>query len=142
VQINRMGIAAGIALGAVALAACSSSKTTNTGTSPSGSSSGGAAACFSGSLKGEGSTAQKNAIEQWITDYQTKCSGATVNYNATGSGAGIKQFTGKQVDFAGSDSALDPTKGEVDAAKAACGSTFPWSPARSPSPTTSRASRS
>ncbi|CAN5553699.1 phosphate ABC transporter substrate-binding protein PstS [soil metagenome] len=117
-----MGIAAGIALGAVALAACSSSKTTNTGTSPSGSSSGGAAACFSGSLKGEGSTAQKNAIEQWITDYQTKCSGATVNYNATGSGAGIKQFTGKQVDFAGSDSALDPTKGEVDAAKAACGS--------------------
>jgi phosphate transport system substrate-binding protein len=126
VQINRIGIAAGLTLGAVALAACSSSSSSgsNSSTAPAGGSSSSAAAtaCFSGSLKGEGSTAQKNAIEQWITDYQTKCNGATVNYNATGSGAGVTQFTGKQVDFAGSDSALDPTKGEVAAAQKACGS--------------------
>ncbi|MDQ1719758.1 MAG: phosphate transport system substrate-binding protein, partial [Pseudonocardiales bacterium] len=126
VQMNRIGIAAGLTLGAVALAACSSSssKGSDSSTAPAGGSSSSAAAtaCFSGSLKGEGSTAQKNAIEQWITDYQTKCTGATVNYNATGSGAGVTQFTGKQVDFAGSDSALDPTKGEVAAAQTACGS--------------------
>ena len=35
-----------------------------------------------------------------------ECAGATVNYNPTGSGAGIKQFIAGQVDFAGSDSAL------------------------------------
>ena len=52
--------------------------------------------------------------------YQTACSDATINYNATGSGAGIKQFTGKQVDFAGSDSALKTD--EATAAKASCGS--------------------
>ena len=71
-----------------------------------GGSSAAAANCFSGTLNGEGSTAQKNAIEAAIKAYQTACSDATINYNATGSGAGIKQFTGKQVDFAGSDSAL------------------------------------
>ena len=65
--------------------------------------------CPTGTLNGEGSTAQKNAIQQAISDYQTTCSGATVNYNGTGSGAGIKQFTAGQVDFAGSDSALKST---------------------------------
>ena len=79
-----------------------------------------AADCFSGTLNGEGSTAQKNAIEAAIKAYQTACSDATINYNATGSGAGIKQFTGKQVDFAGSDSALKTD--EATAAKTACGS--------------------
>ena len=126
-----MGVAAGLVASALALAACSSSNNggsgssnaTDAGGSSSNSSSASAMACGSGSLKGEGSTAQKNAIEQWISDYQSKCNGATVNYNATGSGAGIKQFTGKQVDFAGSDSALNPKKGEVAAANTACGST-------------------
>jgi phosphate transport system substrate-binding protein len=61
-------------------------------------------------------------MAQWIKDYQNKCSGATVNYNATGSGAGVKQFTGKQVDFGGSDSALNPAKGETAGAATACGS--------------------
>lgn len=122
-----MGVAAGLVVGALALAACSSSNngssssTDSAGASASGSSSS-SMACGTGSLKGEGSTAQKNAIEQWISDYQSKCNGATVNYNATGSGAGIKQFTGKQVDFAGSDSALNPTAGEPAKAQAACGS--------------------
>ena len=51
---------------------------------------------------------------------RTACSDATINYNATGSGAGIKQFTGKQVDFAGSDSALKTD--EATAAKTSCGS--------------------
>lgn len=62
--------------------------------------------CPTGTLNGEGSSAQKNAIEQAITDFQGACPDATVNYNPTGSGAGIKQFTAGQVDFAGSDSAL------------------------------------
>ena len=53
-------------------------------------------------------------------------------YNATGSGAGIKSFNGKQVDWAGSDSALktDPGTGgapsETDAAKQRCGGNDAW----------------
>ncbi len=45
-----------------------------------------------------------------------------MNYNPTGSGAGIKQFNASQVDFAGSDSALKTEAkdgGETEAAAAA-----------------------
>ena len=74
--------------------------------------------CPSGTLNGEGSSAQKNAIEEAIAAFGDQCSGAKVNYNPTGSGAGIKQFIAGQVDFAGSDSALNSDKGEpADAAK-------------------------
>jgi phosphate transport system substrate-binding protein len=59
----------------------------------------------------------------WINGYTKQCGSAKINYNPTGSGAGISSFTAKQVNFAGSDSALDPAKGEVAAAQKACGST-------------------
>ena len=112
--------------GAIALSACGSDNN-STGTTGSGPAAGGSTAggsstanCFSGSLNAEGSTAQKNAIEAAIKAYQTACSGATINYNGTGSGAGVKQFNGGQVDFAGSDSALKTD--EAAAAKQRCGS--------------------
>ena len=60
-------------------------------------------------------------MADWIQKYQAKCSGTTIAYNATGSGAGVKQFNGSQVDFGGSDAALDPKKGEVAAANKRCG---------------------
>jgi len=128
VKLYRTGVAAALLAGALALAACGSDKnssdspsTTPPGgstTTPASSSSGD---CASGSLKAEGSTAQTNAIQQWIQDYKKQCSGATIDYNPTGSGAGVKQFTGDQVDIGGSDSALDPTKGETAAAEKRCG---------------------
>ncbi|HEX4189860.1 MAG TPA: phosphate ABC transporter substrate-binding protein PstS [Marmoricola sp.] len=83
----------------------------------SGSSSGG----LSGTLKGAGSSAQQAAMTTWIAAYQTKNSGVTINYDPSGSGAGITGFTGGSLDFAASDAALDPTAGEVDAAKKRCG---------------------
>jgi phosphate transport system substrate-binding protein len=58
----------------------------------------------------------------WINGYAKQCSGAKINYNPTGSGAGVSQFNAGQVDFAGSDSALSPDKGEVAAAQKRCGS--------------------
>jgi len=61
-------------------------------------------------------------MTQWIKDYQGKCSGATITYGGGGSGQGVTDFTHGQVDFAGSDAALDPTKGEVAAAATSCGS--------------------
>ena len=122
---TRTGVLAALAAGAVALTGCSSdsgSPAAAGGNSPSGSSSSGQASCASGSLKAEGSTAQKNAMEQWIKDFQAACSGTTITYNGTGSGAGVSNFIAKQDDFAGSDSALDPGKDEVAKATAACGS--------------------
>lgn len=56
-----------------------------------------------------------------ISGFQSKCN-AQVSYNGTGSGAGITSFLAKQVDFAGSDSALNKEKGEPAKAKEACGS--------------------
>jgi phosphate transport system substrate-binding protein len=98
------------------LAACGSD---NTG-GGSGGSGTAAANCPTGTLKAEGSSAQKNAIEAAIKSFQTRCTGATVNYNPSGSGAGIKNFVAGQVDFAGSDSALKPD--EATAAANQCGS--------------------
>ena len=127
VKLYRTGVAAALLAGALALAACGSSSNNNSSgtTAPAGggtsATGGGSTACASGSLKAEGSTAQTNAIQQWIQNYQKQCSGATIAYNPTGSGAGVKQFNGGQVDFAGSDSALNPDKGEVAAAQKRCG---------------------
>lgn len=79
-----------------------------------------------GTINAEGSSAQKNAIEQAIASFEEVCPDITVNYNPTGSGAGITQFTAGQVEFAGSDSALSADKGEVDAAAARCDANPAW----------------
>jgi phosphate transport system substrate-binding protein len=109
VKIKRHGISAGIALLAtLALAACGSDNNTSPGAGDgsSNASSGPSTACATGSLTAQGSTAQKNAMDEWVKNYQQQCSGAQVNYQGTGSGAGITAFTSNTADFAGSDSAL------------------------------------
>jgi phosphate transport system substrate-binding protein len=71
-------------------------------------------------LLASGSTAQKNAIEQFAYAYIHACHGYTLNYNANGSGAGMKEFIASQTDLAGSDSPMDPSKGEPDRAAKRC----------------------
>ena len=116
--IKRGGALSALALtGVLALTACGSDN--NTGEASGGSGSAAAEDCPTGTVKAEGSSAQKNAIEAAIKSYQTQCAGVTVNYNPSGSGAGIKNFNAGQVDFAGSDSALKPE--EASAAEATCG---------------------
>jgi phosphate transport system substrate-binding protein len=127
-----VSLAALAAAGSLALAACSSSGGSgsnstsaaggSTGSSSSSSSSS-SGSCAKGTLDAAGSTAQANAMDGWRKAYQQQCSGATVNYNPTGSGDGVTAFNNGTIDFAGSDSALDPTKGEVAAAQKRCGST-------------------
>jgi len=129
VSITRLARLGGVALaGALALTACGSDHNTQAGAGGSSSSStaSGSASCGSGSLNAEGSSAQKNAIEEAISSFGDTCSGATVNYNPTGSGAGIQQFNAGQVDFAGSDSALNADKGEVAAAAKRCQGNPAW----------------
>ena len=76
---------------------------------------------LSGTLKGAGSSAQESAMDAWRAGFQKANTNVTVNYDPSGSGAGVEQFNAGALDFAGSDSALDPEKGEVAAAKKRCG---------------------
>lgn len=73
-------------------------------------------------LKDSGSTAQQNAIEQFVYAYVRACPGYTLDYNANGSGAGVTQFLNNQTDLAGSDIPLDRTTGQTDRAAARCNS--------------------
>lgn len=124
-RLLRVGTVAVASLGVLALSACGSDPEPSGSSSPDSSDSSAAAECPQGTLNAEGSSAQKNAIEEVISKYNEKCADVTVNYNPTGSGAGIKQFNANQVDFAGSDSALktegaDGAKSEVEQATARC----------------------
>lgn len=94
-----LSLAALAAAATLALAACGSS---NGGSSSSGAN----VNCASGSIKAAGSSAQGNAITEWINAYQTQCGGATIDYQAVGSGAGVEQFIAKQTSFAGTDSGV------------------------------------
>ncbi len=115
-------LAALAALATLSLAACGSDPVSTA--DPAGSASSGSAsglACPSGKLAAEGSSAQANAITEVIANYNAECGDkATIEYNPTGSGAGIKSFYNGLVDFAGSDSALktEEKDGVVEADKA------------------------
>ncbi|MEV6411298.1 phosphate ABC transporter substrate-binding protein PstS [Kribbella sp. NPDC051718] len=105
-RLLRVGTVAVASLGVLALSACGSDPEPSGSSSPGSTTSSTGGDCPKGTLNAEGSSAQKNAIEEVISKYNEKCADVTVNYNPTGSGAGIKQFNANQVDFAGSDSAL------------------------------------
>ena len=121
-KFYRTGLIAGLLAGAVVMTACGSSGGSSStsagagGGGNSGSSGGGSSTCAKGSLKSDGSTAQQNAISAWIKAYEQQCSGANIVYSGGGSGQGVTDFTQGKVNFAGSDSALSPAKGEVAAA--------------------------
>lgn len=115
------------AVAALTLTACGSDNNTgSTATSGSASGTSSASADCGGknSLTAEGSTAQQNAIALFNQVWGQKCQGKNLAYNPTGSGAGREQFVAKNVDFAGSDSAIK----EEQAAQAAerCGGNPAW----------------
>ena len=110
---------AGIALTATfALTACGSD---NTDSPAAGGASEAASSCAAGDLTAQGSSAQKNAMDEWIKTYQGQCSGAKIGYEGTGSGAGIEAFIAGTADFAGSDSALKEDQQPAADAKCAGG---------------------
>jgi phosphate transport system substrate-binding protein len=63
-------------------------------------------ACATGTVTGQGSSAQTNAVNAWIKAYQIACPGAAVEYTSTGSGAGVTAFLQGTGDFAGTDTPL------------------------------------
>ena len=56
-------------------------------------------------ITGAGSSFAFPVYAKWATDYKA-ATGATVNYQSVGSGAGIKQIEAKTVDFGATDAAL------------------------------------
>ena len=128
-KLNSFGKVLGTSLSAVALVtmtACGSDNNSGTTSSAaSGSSSSAAADCGGkAALTAEGSTAQQNAIAEFNKAWGQVCSGKSLSYNPTGSGAGVTQFLAKQVDFAGSDSAL--AADQVAGATERCGGNPAW----------------
>jgi phosphate transport system substrate-binding protein len=115
------------AVAALTLTACGSdnnSGSTATSGSASGASSTSADCGGKNSITAEGSTAQQNAIALFNQVWGQVCSGKNVSYNPTGSGAGREQFIAKNVDFAGSDSALKDE--QIAAAAKRCGDNPAW----------------
>ncbi len=110
-------------LAVLGLGGCGSDSNSTTGAAPTLT----GAACATGAVSGAGSTFVQNLAQQWVTDYGRACSGATINYQGVGSGAGISQFTAGTIDFAGSDVPLKPE--ELAAAQAKYGAVLqiPWS---------------
>ncbi len=116
--------------GALVLTACGSDDNSGSDNSSSSPSAGGQSSsssanasgisCEKGQILSSGSTAQQNAIEQWVKDYQQACPGATINYKPSSSGEGIVDFNQGTDAFAGSDSPLKPE--EVASSKKVCAS--------------------
>ncbi len=130
-KLNSIGKTLGTTLSATAIAAltlsgCGSDNNAGTTatTGGNGTASASAECGGKGSLTAEGSTAQQNAIAEFNKVWGQVCSGKNLSYNPTGSGAGREQFIAKQVDFAGSDSALKDD--QIKAAADRCGGNPAW----------------
>ncbi|MGW4482255.1 phosphate ABC transporter substrate-binding protein PstS [Amycolatopsis sp. NPDC004368] len=124
--MRPLGAVGIVASAALVLAACGSdpaaSNSSNSSSAAAPAATGTAQVDCGGKspLSGEGSTAQKNAVDVFNQAYGKACSGQKVNYTASGSGAGVKQFNGNQVDFGGTDSPA--TGADLAAATARCAS--------------------
>lgn len=117
-KVTRTGSLTALGLaGAMLLSACGSD---NGAKATNGQKNVAKGDCAGGSLSGAGSTFQANMESQWAKDFAAKCSGAQVNYQSVGSGAGIEQFGAGTVDFGGSDVVMKPA--EQAKADATCGS--------------------
>src|SRR5438552_5694356 len=96
------------------ISACGSSPSTSSGSTPTTSGSTpttaastagtpGAYNCVQGSLTTNGSTALGPLVQKVATDYQSKCSGASITTQLTGSGAGITAVEGGNAGIGNSD---------------------------------------
>jgi phosphate transport system substrate-binding protein len=107
------------------LAACggggSSSSSSGTESSSENESGGEApSAEVSGEIAGAGSTAQEAAQKAWIAEFENANGGATLSYDGVGSGGGREKFISGGVAFAGSDTPLSESEGELGKAVKRC----------------------
>ena len=64
-------------------------------------------ACAAGNISGAGATFPAPVYAKWAEEYKAQ-TGTSLNYQAIGSGGGIKQITAGTVDFGASDKPLKP----------------------------------
>jgi phosphate transport system substrate-binding protein len=105
-----LAIFASLAVLAIGVSACGSGD--DSASSSSGS--------LSGQIAGAGATSQEAAQEAWIAEFENENSGATISYDAVGSGGGREQFIAGGVAYAGSDAALEEEEGELKNANDRC----------------------
>jgi len=75
---------------------------------------------LSGTITSGGSSAQANAQAAWTAAFTSVATGVTINYDKSqGSGGGVTNWLAGSYDFAGTDSALNPT--QVTSAATTCG---------------------
>ena len=101
-KLSRIAtILAMAATGAVLLSACGK------GSAPASGSNASSASSAGGGLSGAGATFPAPLYAKWAQAYQQQ-SGVSLNYQAIGSGGGIKQIEARTVDFGASDKPLKP----------------------------------
>ena len=120
-NMKTLAVAATIASASLVLAACGSSNDSSDSSDAAAGDSGaiGGVECVDGSIQSSGSSAQANAITEWVNAYQTACPGATIDYQPVGSGAGVESFVSGQTSFGGTDSAV--VEEDMSAAIERCG---------------------
>jgi phosphate transport system substrate-binding protein len=107
------------------LAACGGGSSSSSGSSNESSeseSNGGGAPSTeaSGEIAGAGSTAQEAAQKAWIAEFENANGGATISYDGVGSGGGREKFISGGVAYAGSDTPLSESEGELGKAIKRC----------------------
>jgi phosphate transport system substrate-binding protein len=107
------------------LAACGGGSSSSSGSSNESSESesegGGAPSTeASGEIAGAGSTAQEAAQKAWIAEFENANGGATISYDGVGSGGGREKFISGGVAYAGSDTPLSESEGELGKAIKRC----------------------
>jgi len=126
----RLGQAAAVlSIAALGLAACGGSNNpgSDSSSAPAGSGAASSAAGsdsaapaeVSGTLSGQGSSAQASAVDAWTAGLAATQPGLQVQYNPVGSGAGRKAFLAGQAAFAGSDAAASAD--EIKQSQEVCG---------------------
>nr|WP_206323194.1 phosphate ABC transporter substrate-binding protein PstS [Streptomyces sp. HNM0575] len=114
-RLRALALGAVAVSGALVLTACGS----DTNTSKDAQKAAAKIKCEGkGKLLSSGSTAQKNAVDAWVKNYQTACKETQINYKDIGSGGGVQEWLQGTTSFAGSDSALKPE--EVTKSKKVC----------------------
>lgn len=57
-------------------------------------------------VQGAGATFPNPLYQKWLSEYKKVNTGVQIDYQSTGSGAGVKQFTEQTIDFGASDSPM------------------------------------
>ena len=86
----------------IGLAACQTN-TPEAGTSPAADTAG---ESLNASLSGAGASFPAPLYQRWFSEYNKENPGVQISYQSVGSGAGVKQYLAKTVDFGASDAPL------------------------------------